>query len=54
MLFNIVYDTQDIRGENSLSLLAVLLFGIIWNSEDQNNELDNPEQNPARYDSLES
>ena len=27
---------------------------MIWNSEDQNNEFDNPEQNPVRYDLLES
>ena len=38
------------RGKRSPSLLALLLFGIIWNSEDQNNESDKPEQ--KTYDTI--
>ena len=43
-LFYIVYDAQARRGKGSPSSLTLLLFVIILNSEDQNNEFDNPEQ----------
>ena len=44
MLFYIVYETQYIREESPSSSLAILLFRIIWNSGDQNNDYDNPEK----------
>ena len=44
MPFSIVYDVQYIRGKRPPSLLALLLFGIIWKSEDQNNEFDDQER----------
>ena len=31
-----------------------IVFGMIWNFEYQNNEFNNPEQNPVRYDLLDS
>ena len=40
----IVYDSQAQRGKMYPFLLMLLLFEIIWNAEDQNNEFDNPEQ----------
>ena len=44
MLFYIVNDVEAIRGESSPTSLVLILFGIIWNSEDQNNKFANPEQ----------
>ena len=43
-LFQIFYDLQAQRGKCSPSLIALLLFDIILNAEDQNNEFDNPYQ----------
>ena len=43
-LFYIFYDAQSQRGKGSPSPLALLLFEIIWNAEDQKNELDKPDQ----------
>ena len=51
-LFYVVYDAQDRRGVGFQSLIVPLLFEIIWNSEDQNIEFDNPKQNPGQYNLL--
>ena len=42
MLFYIVYDEQAQRGKGYPSSLTLLLFGIIWNAEDQNNNFHKP------------
>ena len=53
-IFYILYAAQDISGEISPSLLGILLFGIIWNSKDQNNEFDKPEKKTVQHDLLKS
>ena len=42
-LFYIFYNAQARSGKRPPSSLTLLIFGIIWNYEDQNNEFDNPE-----------
>ena len=43
-LFYIFCDAQAQRGKRPPSSLALVLFEIVWNAEDQNNEFDKPEQ----------
>ena len=40
-LFHIFYDKQYQRGKSPPSSLVLLLFGIILNAEDKNNEYHN-------------
>ena len=46
-IFYIVYDWQAQNGKMYSSSLVLLLFEMIWNTENQNNEFDNSEQNPC-------
>ena len=41
-LIYIVYDVQTQSGKILPSLLGLLLFEMIWNAEDQNNQFDKP------------
>ena len=45
-LFYIVYNVQAQRRKGCPSLLALLLFEMIWNYEDKNNEFNKPYQDP--------
>ena len=44
MFFLIVYDTQAQSEKAPPSSLALLLFEMILNAKDQNNEFDKPDQ----------
>ena len=44
-LFSIFYGDPAQRGKGSPSFLSILLFEIILNAEDQNNEFDKPDKN---------
>ena len=53
-LFCIVYETQARRWKRPPSMLALLLFGVFWNSEYQDMNPRTQKESPAQYDLFES